>query len=221
MLTPFFAGAQCELLPKFDHRLVWSKLLSENCSDKPKVNLFLGVPTIFTQLVNSDFVINKESLAKKVLKNKMRAILSGSAPLIVKTFNDWYELTNFSIVERYGMTEIGMALTNPYIDTDNFKKEAGLVGRPVGAIRCRLVNQGKVVIESQEKKDFIHENELDLFGELQIKGPNVFSEYLDKPEHTKECFTSDGWFKTGNLPEFNFIGQLSSSLILKYDLQSD
>ena len=186
-------------MPKFEHRLVWSKLLNEKSSEEPNVNIFIGVPTIFTQLVNSDFIGNKESFVKNVLNKKMRFIASGSAPLIVKTFKDWYELTNFNIVERYGMTEIGMALTNPYIDTDYFKKEAGLVGRPVGAISCRLVYQGKVLIESQENKDFIYEKEQDLFGELQIKGPNVFSEYINKPEQTKECFTSDGWFKTGKI----------------------
>ena len=200
MLTPFFAGAQCELLPKFEHGLVWSKLLDLN-TNEPNVNFFVGVPTIFTQLVNSTCIQNElysRVLVRSNLKKKMRVIASGSAPLIVKTFNDWYELTHFSIIERYGMTEIGMALTNPYLETDTFKKEAGLVGRPVGSIACRLVRENKVVIESRESKDVIDENENDLFGELQIKGPNVISEYLNKPEQTRESFTSDGWFKTGS-----------------------
>ena len=71
--------------------------------------------------------------------------------------------------------------------------------RPVGPICCRLVREDKILIESQENKDLIYDNDVDLFGELQIKGPNVFSEYLNKPEQTSESFTRDGWFKTGKI----------------------
>ena len=212
MLTPFFAGAQCLLLPKFDHRLVWSKLLNENSSkEEPRINFFIGVPTVFAQLVNSDLIVNKSNIVKEVLKKKMRVIASGSAPLVVKTFNDWYDLTNFRILERYGMTEMGMAITNPYMDTADFKKEGGLVGRPVGPIRCRLVHEDKILIESQENKDLIYDNDADLFGELQIKGPNVFNEYLNKPEQTRESFTKDDWFKTGKISIF-YLDLLSYSI---------
>ena len=191
-------GAQCDLLPKFNHHVVWSKLLNVDATE-PNVNFFVGVPTIFTQLVNSDYLKRTEFADKRricdILQKKMRVIASGSAPLIVKTFNDWYDLTKFSIVERYGMTEIGGALTNPYIETDTFKREAGLVGRPFGEIKARLVHEDKVVVESSATSDLIMGE--DLFGELQISGPNVFKEYLNKPEQTYECFTADGWFKTG------------------------
>ncbi len=170
-----------------------------------KLNMFIGVPTIFNQLVqtyysklkNKDF---DEEFIRRGLKLKMRFIGSGSAPLSVKTYNDWFNLTHYSIVERYGMSEIGMGLSNPYIDTNDFKRMAGHVGRPFAQVKCRIfdLSTNKILVESDSKTNkIIEQNNKELFGELQIKGPNVFKEYHNNTQVTKNSFTSDGWFKTG------------------------
>ena len=104
-----YAGAQCEMLEKFNAELVWSKLLDKNNT----VNVFMAVPTIYVQLVNT--YLKSEEMQKKyskeyikdIFKNKIRLVASGSAPLNVKTHHEWNEITGYSILERYGMTEIG------------------------------------------------------------------------------------------------------------------
>lgn len=209
LLTPFFIGASVDLMAKFSPDFVWSKLLDMDS----KINSLIAVPTIYTQLVQAylSSVDLKARFSKDhvrdVLKNKMKLIGSGSAPLSVKTFNDWYELTNYNMVERYGMTEIGMALSTPLIETVNFKRVGGTVGRPCGSVGVRIYDSvnDKVLIESSLTND-VHLNDSDqrdeIFGELQINGPTVFREYLNKPEQTKESFTEDGWFKTGDTAKF-------------------
>ena len=125
LLTPFYVGAQVDLMPKFNASVVWSKLLDEENS----VNMFIGVPTVFSQLIdhyskNKD--ANNPKSVSNILNKKMRIIGSGSAPLNVKTYNDWFSLTNYRLLERYGMTEIGMALTNPYVETSETKRIGGI-----------------------------------------------------------------------------------------------
>jgi malonyl-CoA/methylmalonyl-CoA synthetase len=198
LLTPFYLKAQVELMPKFNAEYVWSQLLSE----KSNINLFIGVPTVFNQLI--DVYLKKvkqnydEEMVKMILNKKMRIIGSGSAALNIKTYNEWFELTNYKLLERYGMTEIGMALSNPYRESNLFKREAGCVGRPCTNCKVRIVNnEGNVLIESDETTDNIYSDSDDIFGELQINGPILFKEYFNKTEQTNLSFTPDGWFKTG------------------------
>jgi malonyl-CoA/methylmalonyl-CoA synthetase len=142
-----------------------------------------------------------------IFKNKMRLVVSGSAPLNVKTYREWTELTGYNILERYGMTEIGLGLSNPYRETALSKRVAGAVGRPYGNTAVRIVEPHEdssdtkhVLIESDPVKDtFLNQSESkeEIFGELQIKGDMIFREYLNKPKQTKETFSEDGWFKTG------------------------
>jgi malonyl-CoA/methylmalonyl-CoA synthetase len=213
LLTPFYVGAQCEVLPKFNVETVWNKLLDTSNS----INLYIGVPTIYVQMV--DYYLNNKEFAKaypvdkvqRILKNKMRIIGTGSAALNVKTYMDWYNITNYPILERYGMTEIGMALSNPYKETDKSKRIAGTVGRPCGdQVQVRIMKENqKVLVQSDEKEDkiFVDTKSEDIFGELQVKGNVVFKEYYGKPEQTRETFTQDGWFKTGFLNDqtINFL----------------
>ena len=197
LLTPYYIEAKVDLLPRFNAEIIWSKLLS----NETDINLFIGVPTVFNQLIeyynkNLTNKINKE-MVSLILNKKMRIIGSGSAALNVKTYNEWFNLTNYKLLERYGMTEIGMAISNPYLETFDFKREAGAVGRPCVNCKARIVDQNeKVLIESDETNDIIETND-DIFGELQINGQILFSEYFNKVEQTKESFTKDGWFKTG------------------------
>jgi len=130
----------------------------------------------------------------------MRLIGSGSSALNVKTYNEWFDLTNYKLLERYGMTEIGMAISNPHIESNDFKKTAGCVGRPCFNCKIRLADQnGKILIESDQYNDSFSQDQTEIFGELQVKGPILFKEYFNKKKQTNDSFTEDGWFKTGLL----------------------
>ncbi len=108
------------------------------------------------------------------------------------------------------MTEIGMALTSPYDEEKDFKRLAGLVGRPLPSVQVRIVDpmtedslNPTVLMESDEHNDYIKTGESgEISGNLEIKGPNVFREYLSKEKATKESFTIDGWFITGDSVKF-------------------
>ena len=136
----------------------------------------------------------------------MRVIASASAPLNVQTFNNWLNLTGHSIVERYGLSETGVCLSNS-LDEGNRKRISGTVGRPVANIQVRisaldedLSPTGQVLIESDQDCDVFHAaDDQEIVGELEVKGPMVFKEYLNKSGQTDEVFTHDGWFKTGIL----------------------
>jgi len=155
-------------------------------------------------------LIYSNDYVKEVFKNKIRLIASGSAPLNVKTYNEWNEITGYKILERYGMTEIGLGLTNVYKETPDKKRMAGCVGRPYGQTWVRIVEPNEdenmdskhVLIESYKGEDVIYKENSELIGELQVKGDMVFKEYHGKPVQTKETFTDDGWFKTGDTATF-------------------
>lgn len=210
LLTYLYAGCHVDMLPKFDPLTVWEKLLNSDNN----INSFMAVPTIYVQLVN--YYLNNEAIRKKyptsyikdVFKSKIRLVVSGSAPLNVKTYREWNEITGYKILERYGMTEIGLGLSNPFIETDDNKRVAGAVGRPYGNTQVRIVEPNDtldskhVLVESGPDYDKILDDSKSLFGELQVKGDMVFREYLNKPEQTKETFSDDGWFKTGDTAEF-------------------
>jgi malonyl-CoA/methylmalonyl-CoA synthetase len=100
----------------------------------------------------------------------MRLMMSGSAALPRTVLDRWKEITGHVLLERYGMTEVGMALSNPL----HGERRPGFVGLPLPGVSARLVD-----------------------GELQLKGAGVFSEYWRQPESTREAFT-DGWFRTGD-----------------------
>ena len=216
LLTPFYLKAQVELLPKFNAEYTWSRLLS----DESNINLFIGVPTIFNQLIDIYYKAVKqnydESAVKSILNTKIRIIGSGSAALTAKIYNEWFSLTNYKLLERYGMTEIGMALSNPYAETNDFKREAGCVGRPCFNCKARIVDSdGSVLIESDEINDKIYNNNEEIFGELQINGPILFKEYFNKKEQTSNSLTQDGWFKTGKYFIINLYFFFSLSIMFE------
>ena len=170
------------------------------------------MPSIYAKLIdfykkdaNFKVTYRKDKL-NSVLQSKMKIIASGSAPLNSKLFNNWFNLTGFKLVERYGLTEAGVCLTNSCDETHR-KRIAGYVGRPFGDIKVRIVElndhytqTGRILIESDSEKDvFLIDNlkTKSISGELHIKGPMVFKSYLNLPEQTSDAFTSDGWLKTG------------------------
>ena len=113
----------------------------------------------------------------------MRLNISGSAACPVKLFNQWKELTGQILLERYGMTEIGMGISNPY----DGERRAGAVGKPLPGVEAALFDEEHNMITDEE-----------IPGEIRIKGDNVFLEYWDNPIATEESFR-DGWFCTGDV----------------------
>jgi malonyl-CoA/methylmalonyl-CoA synthetase len=109
-------------------------------------------------------------------------MMSGSAALPVRTLERWREITGHTLLERYGMTEIGMALSNPL----EGERRAGSVGGPLPGVGVRLVGDDFADVPPGTP------------GELLVRGPGVFAEYWRQPEATAEAFV-DGWFRTGDV----------------------
>jgi malonyl-CoA/methylmalonyl-CoA synthetase len=172
-----WSGATCEMLPEFSAAEVWLRFMSG------RITLFMAVPTIYEKLIafwDSASLEEKKKMSESC--SKLRLMVSGSAPLPVSTFNRWKSISGHMLLERYGMTEIGMALSNPLYG----KRIPGYVGRPLPGVEIRLVDDdGKEVREGTP-------------GEIQVRGPGVFLEYWKDPDATQKAF-KDGWFCTGDI----------------------
>lgn len=178
LLCPLWSGAVCELQPEFDEKVVW-----ESFRNKP-LTLFMGVPTMYYRLI--DYWERVDSYEKKILSEqcgKLRLMVSGSAALPVKTLEKWRSVTGHTLLERYGMTEIGMALSNPL----HGRRIPGSVGKPLPGVKVELFDENDQEIGVPEQP-----------GEIRVKGDGVFLEYWNRPEDTKKAF-ADGWFKTGDI----------------------
>lgn len=145
-------------------------------AELPASTVFMGVPTHYTRLL-AEPAFNRETC-----KN-MRLFISGSAPLQEKTFRDFQQRTGHTILERYGMTETGMNCSNPLLGT----RKPGTVGPVLDGVRAKNVD------------DHGRELSVNVTGNLLIKGDNVFLGYWRMPEKTRQEFTADGFFKTGDL----------------------
>uniref|UniRef100_A0A3Q2ZDA2 Acyl-CoA synthetase family member 3 n=1 Tax=Kryptolebias marmoratus TaxID=37003 RepID=A0A3Q2ZDA2_KRYMA len=177
---------------------VWEMLLS---SKAPMVNVFMAVPTIYSKLIQfydqhfrqphvKDFV-------RAVCHERIRLMVSGSAALPVPTLQRWEEITGHTLLERYGMTEIGMALSNPL----KGPRIPGAVGSPLPGVDVRIVmnnTTNAIIVEGNHKETRVRPGLEGKEGELLVRGPSVFKEYWNKPQETRESFTDDGWFKTGD-----------------------
>jgi malonyl-CoA/methylmalonyl-CoA synthetase len=120
----------------------------------------------------------------------LRVAISGSMACPVSILNRWHALTGQSLLERYGMTELGMVLTNPLHGERHF----GYVGGTFPSVSVRLVDP-----DTEQEVELSSEKE----GELRVKGPAVFKEYWKKPESTAKEFDEEGWFKTGDIVQYN------------------
>ncbi|UCC40860.1 MAG: acyl-CoA synthetase [Candidatus Aminicenantes bacterium] len=172
-----WAGATCEILPKFDAEVVWSRILEGN------LTLFMAVPTIYVKLIAAwKRASSERQKAMSDACSKLRLMVSGSAALPVNVIEEWKTISGHVLLERYGMTEIGMALSNPLHE----KRVPGYVGNPLPDIEVRLVDeQGKTAMPGTP-------------GEIQVRGPGVFLEYWRKPDVTKNAFC-EHWFSTGDI----------------------
>ncbi|MCW0206994.1 MAG: malonyl-CoA synthase [Achromobacter sp.] len=165
------AGAKMIWLPKLDADLALRYL--------PQSTVMMGVPTYYVRLL-ADPRFGREVCAN------MRLFISGSAPLLAETFSDFQKRSGHAILERYGMSETVMLTSNPY-DPGLGERLAGTVGRALPGVQVRVVDDAGIALAPGE------------IGNVQVRGPNVFSGYWRMPEKTREEFTDDGWFKTGDV----------------------
>lgn len=164
-------GSKMIWLPKFDPAEVVKRL--------PFATVFMGVPTMYVRLL-ADPALDRE------LCGSMRLFISGSAPLLMETFNAFRERTGHTILERYGMSETVMLTSNPYDEP----RLGGTVGRPLPGVSVRIVDDAGAPCPTGA------------IGHIQVKGPNVFKGYWRMPDKTREEFTADGYFRTGDVGRF-------------------
>src|SRR5208283_1831233 len=166
----------CEMLPRFDANAVWERIVSGS------LTLFMAVPTVYVKLIAVwDAASPERRIALSQACARLRLMVSGSAALPVSTLARWKEISGHTLLERYGMTEIGMALSNPF----RGQRVPGSVGTPLPIVEVQLVSEsGQAVAPGSP-------------GEIEVRGPSVFAEYWGKPDATRDGFR-DGWFRTGD-----------------------
>jgi len=180
-------------------------------ADRDRVTLFFGVPTLYVRLLEA---IRRRRLEPDAFGH-LRLLCSGSAPLAPELFEAFREATGHTLLERYGMTETGMNLSNPYAGP----RRPGTVGVPLPGVSARIADPGSL------DDGAIADVDDGTAGELLVRGSNVFAGYWRDPEKTAAAFVADGagrkWFRTGDLarrdPETGYVTLLGRSreLILR------
>lgn len=174
-----WSGAVCEFLPSFSAEKVFEIFAAG------RLNVFMAVPTIYFKLIAHFETLNREQQqALSVAMKAFRLMVSGSAALPVSVMEKWERISGHRLLERYGMTELGMAISNPY----RGERRAGHIGQPLPGVTIRLAEEQQAALHDPTGP-----------GEIQVKGASVFKEYWRKPEATRDSFTTDGWFKTGDV----------------------
>jgi len=191
-----WSGAVCEFLPKFSAETVWKRIIDGH------LTLFMAVPTIYFKLINHWENASKiEQASMSVNCKKLRLMVSGSAALPLSILNQWKEITGQILLERYGMTEIGMGLSNPYRE----KRQPGFLGKPLPGVEIKLMDESGEEAEPGKP------------GEIYIKGKGVFLEYWNDPTATENAFKGD-WFKSGDIAvmekgNYKILGRYSIDII--------
>ncbi len=176
-------GSKMIWFSKFDPHAVIERMASGEAT------VFMGVPTLYVRML-------AEPLLTKDACSRMRLFVAGSAPLLPETFLDWQARTGHTIVERYGMSETVMLTSNAYRLKDGLRT-AGTVGKALPGVEVRVRNDDGTPAAVDE------------IAGIQVRGPNVFKGYWRMPEKTKEEFTDDGWFKTGDVGKIDEQGVVS------------
>ena len=171
-----WSGATCQMLPRFDANAAWDSIASGG------ITLFMAVPTIYAKLItawDAASPVHRAHLTEAC--SRLRLMVSGSAALPIRTLQRWKEISGHTLLERYGMTEIGMALSNPL----RGERVPGSVGAPLPQVEVQLVAENGSPVSPG------------IPGEIEVRGRSVFKEYWGKPDATREAFR-DGWFRTGD-----------------------
>lgn len=164
------SGCRTRLLQRFEHQTAAATFLDFHPT------LFFGVPTIYVRLLDIP-----EAQAREI-GGSMRLFVSGSAPLPAQVLEHFRAKFGHTILERYGMSETLMNISNPYIG----ERRAGSIGLPLPGVSVRLLGSNGQPVEDGET------------GEIHLKGSNVFAGYWRRDEATREAFVG-GWFRTGDL----------------------
>lgn len=173
-----WSGATIEPFPRFEMESILQRV-AENA-----YTVFMAVPTIYVKLIQAIESLPSEKQTPIIAGfGRMRFMVSGSAALPASVHEKWTALTGQELLERYGMTEIGMALSNPY----EGERRPGAVGQPLPGVEIRLQSEAGEPVTAEDEP-----------GEIQVRGPNVFREYWNRPEATRDAF-QEGWFKTGDI----------------------
>jgi malonyl-CoA/methylmalonyl-CoA synthetase len=178
--TTLYNGSAMLWEPKFDAKRAIALL--------PQSTVMMGVPTYYVRLLLD------AGFGRDTVRN-MRLFISGSAPLLKETFDEFKARTGHTILERYGMSEGGMFTSNPY----DGERRGGTVGLPLPGTEVRIVSDEGTPVAPGE------------VGNIQVRGANVFVGYWRMPEKTKEEFTADGFFKTGDMGSWGPDGYVAIS----------
>ena len=178
MSCALWNGACCEFLVRFDAKKVFEVFA------KQQVNLFMAVPTIYFKLIS--YWKEIDQIEQKIISENLKAfrlMVSGSAALPVSVLEEWEIISSHTLLERYGMTEMGMAISNPY----RGERKPGYIGQPLPGVSIRLADENNQIVNQGTQ------------GEIHIKGENVFKEYWNNPQETANSFTQDSWFRSGDI----------------------
>ncbi|QNP48306.1 malonate--CoA ligase [Diaphorobacter aerolatus] len=179
-------GSKMIWMSRFDPKAVIAAM--------PRASVFMGVPTLYVRM------LAEPTLTRDQTRN-MRLFIAGSAPLLIETFKEWQQRTGSTILERYGMSETIMLTSNPYSADARYRNEderrGGTVGFPLPGVDLRVVDDAGKELPTGE------------IGNIQVRGPNVFKGYWRMPEKTREEFSADGWFKTGDVGKVDARGYAS------------
>lgn len=218
ILAPLFTGSKIEFLFPFNVTAVWQRFAAPflpNPKTKEPITFFTVVPTVYNRLLatHKDLPPDVQTAAKEAIAPRnLRLNISGSAALPTPTKNAWSTLSSNNILlERYGMTEVGMALSCGISPTDRID---GSVGWPLPSVQVRLVDT--------ETNEVIHAgSEIDAYGkerdgEIQLRGPTIFKEYWRNPEATLKEHVEDAdgggrWFKTGDVAVRRYVDSAGKS----------
>lgn len=206
LLTPLFAGSTIEFMFPFNADAVWKRLAAPflpDASIKEKITFFTVVPTVYSRLLSSYKSLPQdvqEAGRQATSPEHMRVSISGSAALPTPIKTAWKDLSRGNVLlERYGMTEVGMALS---CGLDFADRVDASVGWPLPSVEARLVDvdSGEIIQPGEE----VDANGRERSGEIQLRGPTIFKEYWRNPEATAKEFVEgeDGkgrWFKTGDV----------------------
>ena len=193
--TSLSVGATLETPGRFDAIETWDRLASGD------VTIFMAVPTIYSRLVRAWSDADESTKTRwSAGAAKLRLMVSGSAALPVSTLEQWQAISGQMLLERYGMTELGMALGNTLT-----RRVPGHVGWPFPGVEVRIVAEDGADVTDGD------------VGELLVRGTQVFNRYLNRPDSTAESFV-DGWFRTGDVAQqtpdgYRLLGRASVDII--------
>ena len=182
------AGTPMRWVDKFSAEAVLAHIAADT---GPTATLFMGVPTMYGRLLASkDLTVQRCA--------RMRLFISGSAPLLAPQSEAFTARTFHTILERYGMSETGMLVSNPCRSAEG-PRVPGSVGKPLPGVGVRIVDEAGEPLATNA------------IGDVEVSGPNVFIGYLGMPDKTAEAFTPDGWFRTGDVGRIDEAGYVHLS----------